>query len=202
MTNRDLSLRLATADDLDVIARVVNTVSEGVVETLLGGVLPGKDAESVLALVFGRRLATYVPENVILAEVAGRIAGLCFAYDAKEQTVPPLMTGFLGEKRVAAVKGLLTATYPGALWINTLWTADAVRGQGLGRLLLRAAETTARDAGLTALALNCWADNTRALDFYTKAGFTDGGVIAVGGDLVRRHPAGGRLLVKPVGGGL
>ena len=71
MTNRDLTLRLATADDIDVIAHVVNTVSEGVVEALLGGLLPGKDAEAVLALVFGRRLATYVPENVVLAEVGG-----------------------------------------------------------------------------------------------------------------------------------
>ena len=202
MMNRDLTLRLATADDIDVMARVVNAVSEGVVETLLGGLLPGKDAEGVLALVFGRRVPPYVPENVILAEVAGRTAGLCFAYDAKEQTVPPLMTGFLGEKRVAAVKSLLTATYPNALWINTLWTDESVRGQGLGRLLLRAADISARDQGLTALALNCWADNARALDFYAKAGFADHGTIAVGGDLARRHPAGGRLLVKPVGGGV
>ena len=37
MTNRDLSLRLATAEDIGVIAHVVNTVSEGVVEALLGG---------------------------------------------------------------------------------------------------------------------------------------------------------------------
>ena len=33
MTNRDLSLRLATAEDIGVIAHVVNTVSEGVVST-------------------------------------------------------------------------------------------------------------------------------------------------------------------------
>ena len=200
MTNRDLTLRLATADDIGAITRIVNTVSEGVVESLLGGLLPGKDAESVLALVFGRRVPPYVPENVILADVAGRTAGLCFAYDAKEQTVPPLMTGFLGEKRVAAVKALLTATYPQALWINTLWTDESVRGQGLGRLLLRAAAATAQDQGLTALALNCWAENARALDFYAEAGFAEKGVIPVGGDLLRRHPAGGRLLVKPLEG--
>ena len=42
MTNRDLSLRLATAEDIGVIAHVVNTVSEGVVEALLGDSYPGK----------------------------------------------------------------------------------------------------------------------------------------------------------------
>ena len=200
MTNRDLSLRLATAEDIGVVAHVVNTVSEGVVEALLGGLLPGKAAEDVLALVFGRRLATYVPENVMLAEVGGRVAGLCFAYDAREQPVPPQMTGFLGEKRVAAVQPLLTATYPNALWVNTLWTDESVRGRGLGRLLLRAAAVTANDAGLTALALNCWAENIKALAFYAQAGFTEKGVITVAGSLSERHPAGGRLLVKPLGG--
>ena len=150
--------------------------------------------------MFGRRLATYVPENVMLAEIGGRVAGLCFAYDAREQSVPPLMTGFLGEKRVAAVKPLLTATYPNALWVNTLWTDESVRGRGLGRLLLRAAAVTAKDAGLTALALNCWAENTKALAFYAQAGFREKGVIPVAGTLSERHPAGGRLLIKPLGG--
>ena len=55
MTNRDLSLRLATAEDIGVIAHVVNIVSEGVVEALLGGLLPGKAAEDVLARSEERR---------------------------------------------------------------------------------------------------------------------------------------------------
>lgn len=42
MTNRDLSLRLATAEDIGVIAHVVNTVSEGVVKRCWGDSYPGK----------------------------------------------------------------------------------------------------------------------------------------------------------------
>lgn len=193
-----LSLRLATADDIDFVTAVIDTVSEGVVENLFAGFMPGKSGADMLAIAFGRSMEPYAPENVILAELGGKIVGMCFAYDVKHQQIPALMESFLGAKRINPVRPLLTASFPDALWVNTLWTDASVRGRGLGQLMIRAAESRAREAGLKCLALNCWADNSRGQDFYAKAGFTEKGRIPLAGKVAERHPAGGILLVKPL----
>ena len=58
-------------------------------------------------------------------------------------------------------------------YVSDLWVDDAARGQGLGRLLLSAVRDRARehwDAGFLRLAV--YADNPRAVAFYTRLGFS------------------------------
>ena len=115
----ELNLRYAVADDLDFVSRVVTEVSEGIVECLFADLLPMQQASDVLRLAFGRNVAPYVTENVILAEVGDQTAGLLFSYDACEQQIPTLMENFLTAKRIDPVREVLTATVDDALWVNT-----------------------------------------------------------------------------------
>ena len=49
--------------------------------------------------------------------------------------------------------------------------AGAVRGQGIGRTLMREAEAWARDQGATDLRLNVWAFNEGAVRLYRELGY-------------------------------
>lgn len=198
MISPELNMRLAAEDDVSAVAHVLNDVSEGVIEHLLTGVVPGMGPEKLLQMVLMRGQGTYDLNNIVLFEVRGTLAGLLFSYDAALQKVPAVMEGFIAKAKLDAVRPLLEASYPDALWINTFWVADEFRGQGLSRLMMTLAEDMARDSGKKALALHCWADNARAIRFYEKAGFSKAGVIPSGGPLLERHPAGGELWVKAV----
>lgn len=63
MLGENLELRRGTADDAAFLAHIVNIVSEGVTEALLGNALPGLSAEKALEMVFRRGEAPYAPEK-------------------------------------------------------------------------------------------------------------------------------------------
>ena len=195
----ELSLKRAQADDARFAASIINAVSEGVVESLFDGLVPGASAEQLLAWAITKGEGPYQLDNILVARVGNDIKGLCFGYASALQTIPPLMETFVGKARLDAVRELLTASVDDAYWVNTLWTHESVRGEGLGGLLLDAAAAVAREAGGTKLALHCWAENDAALGFYRAKGFTEVRRIAVSGAVGERHPAGGVILEKPIG---
>lgn len=114
----DIRLRMATQDDAQTVASIITTVSEGVIEYLLGDLFPGMTPEKILEMILIRGSGNLNLSNVLLVDVGGELAGLLFAYDAKEQTVSGMMEGFLGEARVKPMRPLLEAKVEKALWIN------------------------------------------------------------------------------------
>lgn len=192
----ELSLRYAASDDLDFVSRIVTEVSEGIVECLFEGLLPMQKASDVLRLAFGRSVAPYVAENVILAQLGETIAGVLFSYDAGEQQIPALMENFLTAKRIDPVRDVLTVQPPSCLWVNTLWVDPACRGRGLAQLLLDCAADRALDLGLERVGLHAFAENSAALQLYRKVGFTELRKAHLGGSVAERHPQGGLILVR------
>ena len=194
----NLNIRIAGPDDVDVVASIMTTVSEGVIEHLLGGVFPGMSAQKVLAMILSRGSGNIDLKNVLLVEVDHQLAGLLYSYDAKEQTVSSIMEGFLGKSKLDPMRPLLEAKVDNALWINTLWVHENFRGQGLAQLVVSLAEDLARDAGFQCLALHCWADNLRAKRFYEGLQFKRQGVIDTALKLKARHLEAGELWVKQI----
>jgi [ribosomal protein S18]-alanine N-acetyltransferase len=56
-------------------------------------------------------------------------------------------------------------------WLTSVAVAPRAHGRGLGRLLVDAAETAAREAGRTRIKLEVRADNTPAHRLYERAGY-------------------------------
>ncbi len=68
------------------------------------------------------------------------------------------------------VGGLVGDTFVGWLQVHALWVGDALRGQGVGRALLRAAEEEALRRGCTQVFLETLSFQAPA--FYEKLGYT------------------------------
>ena len=196
---QNLKVRWATADDADFVAETIRDVSEGVIDFLLDGALPLTNSTGLLKLIFGKGVEPYTYHHVLIVDVAGKPAGMIFAYDAKYQQVPAVMEGFLAKEKVDAVRHLMEAKRPSAMWVNTLCVSPDYRGQGLSSLIISLASDLARDTGFTSLALHCWKDNERANRFYAKQGFVVDGDIPTGSELLKRHPEGGACWVKRLG---
>ena len=50
----DIRLRMATQDDAQTVASIITTVSEGVIEYLLGDLFPGMTPEKILEMILIR----------------------------------------------------------------------------------------------------------------------------------------------------
>ncbi|MEU4695223.1 GNAT family N-acetyltransferase [Actinoplanes sp. NPDC023714] len=61
---------------------------------------------------------------------------------------------------------------PGCAFIYDIHIDEAYRSAGHGRALLTAGEQAARDRGATAIELNVFGANTRAIRLYESAGYT------------------------------
>jgi GNAT superfamily N-acetyltransferase len=80
------------------------------------------------------------------------------------------LTITLHDERGRLVGGLLGGTYWGALYIEILWVAEDLRGQGCGSRLIQEAEEEARRRGCKHAHVDTI--DFQAPDFYRKLGYT------------------------------
>lgn len=69
--------------------------------------------------------------------------------------------------------GALIAEEDGSGEVKRMWVAPEARGQGVGRRLLDAIESAAREKGLTVLRLETGIKQPEAIGLYRKCGFTE-----------------------------
>lgn len=188
--------RPATRDDAPALAARIREVSPDVVDTLLRGLLPGFDVESILATVLRDASSHFSYRNCVLAEAEGEIAGLLFAYPAEDQGIPALMEHMLPTRRLAPLRELLTLCVPGSMYVNTLWVASSLRGQGMADALMDYARFWAQETGKSAISLFAWRDNVRAVNFYVRQGFRAVREIHAAGPLAERHIKGDLYLLS------
>ena len=92
------------------------------------------------------------------------------------RTVPFSMARFaitLHDEAAEPAAGLSGALSWGWLFVEALWVADHLRGQGIGSLLITRAEAHAHASGCH----SAWLDTFQARDFYTKLGYETFGVL-------------------------
>lgn len=89
--------------------------------------------------------------------------------------------------------GLAGALFWGWLFVEALWVTDELRGRGIGRALLAAAEDHAR----TKHCHSAWLDTFQAREFYQRLGYEQFGVLDDYPPGQSRHFLRKRLLRTP-----
>ena len=170
-----VSLRQARRDRGDALAYAtyLNTAADGLFEALFGRDWRATVAE--VALLPGHELSV---DNVVIAEVDGRIVGACAG--GCDAPVPlRQLAGVLGWRAPRAVMVWLlgapttlwlTRREPGDWYLQSIAVDPAVRGSGVGTRLFGDALERARGAGAQRMVLDVRIGNDTAQRLYERLG--------------------------------
>jgi GNAT superfamily N-acetyltransferase len=128
------------------------------------------------------------PDPGEIKQVRAGLSAYNYTFSGDDSYTP--LTLLLKSREGKIMGGLLGGTYWGWLYVEVLWVAEGLRGQGLGGKLLDRAEEAARERGCFAAHLDTM--DFQAPDFYLKRGYTVYGVLD---DLPRGHQ---RFFLKKV----
>jgi GNAT superfamily N-acetyltransferase len=148
--------RSARLEDVSALVRLRMVNAEHHVG--LGPSVHRRPKEDAVRGYFESRLRDGPDDLLLLAEVAGEVAGMA---EVVLRPAPPEHQ-ILIPRRTAEVHTVVLGRY---------------RGQGVGRALLNAAEQTAGDHGVEFLLAVVFAPNEEAVGFYSSAGFGDHGLL-------------------------
>lgn len=193
----DIDIVRACGDDAEFVANCITVTSEGIVDHLLDGLFPSMHPVQILSMVLMDGSTQFCLDNMWLLRQKSEYIGLVFMYPAKEQRVPEIMRDFLSSSRVDPVKEILSVAVENSLYINTFWVHENWRGSGIADVMLEFVQGEAVAGGHAGVSLHVWADNTRAVSFYTRHGFQEYTSFPSHTELANRHPAGSRILWKP-----
>jgi len=162
------TIRQATPEDTDLLLRVIDQASEGVLPALWAefapeGVDPGEIGQAMVLAEdgpFSHRAAVVIERD---GAALGALIGFPMTAAADDEPVPPVF---------APIKAL-EAQAVGDWYVNMIAVLPEARGQGLGAGLIAEAEARARAAGCPGLALIVAATNTGATGFYQSLGFVE-----------------------------
>ena len=186
-------IRQATPGDVDLLLRVIDEASEGVLPALWADYAP----EGVDPVEIGR--ATVLAEEgpfshrrAAVIERDGKALGALISYPLTgapdEEPVPPAFE---------PIKAL-EAQVAGDWYVNIIGVLPEGRGQGLGAGLMAEAEARARSAGCPAVALIVAANNSAATGFYRHRGFTERDRCPFDVSAYGHAPTEALLMVKPL----
>jgi ribosomal protein S18 acetylase RimI-like enzyme len=176
------AIRPAEAPDREPVARLLYESSGGMYDRYMGS---RPRAQRVLCRAFEQPGNNASAEVVIVADVAGRIAGVLASFPASESS--RRSAAFLG----ITLRAVPPWRWPGALWlyytgtratpephggglyVDALATDQGRRRRGVARALLKEAERQAAELGLRTLALDTALDNHPARALYLSSGFVE-----------------------------
>ena len=184
--------RLTAAGQREV--REMNDRSDEAAATLLESLTPVQRTHLVAAMAEVHRLLRLGGLRVERVDPASPAARWCVAQYFDElsrrfesgfdpaasvpaddrELIPPrgaFLVAFVDGDSVAC--GAVKAISPGVGSLKRMWVADTVRGLGLGRRMLEALETQARELGLTTLRLETNRALQEAIRLYRGAGFRE-----------------------------
>ncbi|MBO6678719.1 N-acetyltransferase [Parvibaculum sp.] len=142
-------------------------------EHLFDDAYPGLTAKDALALGVGDETSPYHFENAYLVETESGVVGCLIAFPADDLGLPEIVYSILPKDRIDPARPLFERQLPDSFYINTLAVDEAVRGRGVGSLLLDFASELARSSGCDSLTLHAWGDNDAALSLYRAYGFQE-----------------------------
>ncbi len=165
-----VTIRKATPGDAELLVRVIDMASEGLLPTLWEAMAPeGMDATAVGLSMVSAQDGEFSFANGFVLENDGKPIGGMIGYPLPDTPKPP-------DPAVPAAFAPieeLTNLAPSHWYVNVVALDPAWRGNGLGSALLDEAEGQALSAKCPGMALIVAASNAVARHAYERAGFLE-----------------------------
>ncbi len=159
------TIRPAVREDSAAIARYFLISSDGLADYIWSRIeMPGHSAAQVGAARYARQGVAFSYENCQVVERDGAVVGMMHCF-------PIEVSGETEEETDPVLRPYAELEDPGSLYISGLAIDPALRGQGLGTMLLQMAEAWAQTLGLPRLSLICFERNADALRLYERQGY-------------------------------
>ena len=168
-----VTLRQATRDDCQRIARLYMIASDGVAEYIWSRIdAPGQSLLEIGTQRYARESTNFSYQNCTVAEKDGAVVGMMLGFEMCEP--PPEGR----EAELACEVDPVLAPYThledyGSLYISALAVFNEHRGVGIGTRLLQEARRRARAMSLDRLSLICFEKNVGAMRLYRRLGFSE-----------------------------
>lgn len=163
--------RSAMREDAPSLARLIDIAGEGIPDWLWRSMAePGQTALDVGAARAERDNGSFSYTNATVAEIDGKVVGMMLGYvvaapDAEDIAsagdLPKVFRPFVQLEYLSV----------GSFYINALAVFPGLRGRGVGRLLLAAAEHKASLLGAEYLSIQTFSQNQGALKLYMRTGY-------------------------------
>lgn len=191
----DISYRSGRKEDCEVLARLVNTASEGIIEYLFHDLNPDVTPLQMVAHNLSNENSYYSYKNAIVAEYNQNPIGVSLSYPSSFHQITEEMRNFLPEDRLEHFKSFYASRVADSLFLDALCVDGQFRGRGIGTQLISLTKQKGIDAGFNALSLMVLADNTAAQHLYVRCGFKTVKTVELNSHDLIPHE-GGCLLMK------
>ena len=168
-----VTLRQATRDDCQRIARLYMIASDGVAEYIWSRIhAPELSLLEIGTQRYARENTDFSYRNCTVAEKDGAVVGMMLGFEMREP--PPEGRGAEPAREVDPVLEPYTHLEDyGSLYISALAVFNEHRGLGIGTRLLQEARRRARAMGFDRLSLICFEQNFGAMRLYRRLGFVE-----------------------------
>jgi len=191
----EIKYRPGKKKDSATLAELINMASDGVVEYLFHGLVPGMTPVQVIAHNHENDNYPHSYKSAIIATDNNDIVGMALSYPSSYHKITDEMKNFFPEDRLKHFSHFYSSRIENSWFLDALSVVESHRRRGIGRELISHTKEVAIENGYNSLSLMVLADNALAIRLYKDFGFKVAQKVELGKNKFIEH-AGGCLLMK------
>lgn len=167
----NIRYRQGKKEDSYRIAELDNCASDGAIDYLFHGLVPGMTPIEIVASGLENDTDPHTFRNAIVAESVGKIIGMSLSFPAYYHAITDELRAFLPADRLEHFREFFSTRVEGSYFLDALCVDEQYRGRGIGSRLIELMREKAQQEGYAVLSLIVFADNISAQRLYRRSGF-------------------------------
>jgi ribosomal protein S18 acetylase RimI-like enzyme len=165
--------RPARKEDCPRLGELIGVAGRGMLEYLLDGLVPGRSAADIAAHDLAENQRHHSFCNATVAEAGGAVMGMALSFESRFHGITDDMRRFIPAERLTPLESFYSTRIQESLYLDTLAVDSALRGRGVGTVLLQMTKQKALALGCKSVSLIVLANNLNARRLYERQGFVD-----------------------------
>lgn len=195
-----LDFRNAVRSECGQIAVLDSIASDGVVDYLFHGLVPGKTPVEVVAYCLEEEKSPFSYRNCVVAVDGDKVVGMAISYPSEYFTVSQDMVDFFPAERLEHFSDFFAARVDDSLYLDALCVLPEYQRKGIASEFMDMLIAKADKLGFTSISVIAFVENRPAMDFYAAHGFEEVRPVRLKPADHIKHTKGGSLMVKDISG--